>query len=132
MNEDYLWDKTGEPDPEIERLERVMGTLRYRPRKFELPVEPQARNSRTWMSLVAIAAGIAIAVVAAGVWLAANRPMTAEIARIELPLPYESPSVARPGIAPQSNEDAKRFVRTKFEKARFHRRGSTEQLMAER
>jgi hypothetical protein len=32
MNEDYLWDRTGPPDPEIERLERTLTPLRYRHR----------------------------------------------------------------------------------------------------
>ena len=32
MNDDYLWDRTGEPDPEIQQLEEVLGTLRYQPR----------------------------------------------------------------------------------------------------
>ena len=31
MTGDYLWDRTGWPDPEIVRLERVLGTLRYQP-----------------------------------------------------------------------------------------------------
>ena len=35
---DYLWDKTGEPDPEIERLESVLLNLRYDP----------ARRPPTW------------------------------------------------------------------------------------
>ena len=29
MNDDYLWDKTGQPDPEIQKLEEILGTLRY-------------------------------------------------------------------------------------------------------
>lgn len=28
MNDDYLWDRTGDPDPEIAHLEKVLGTLR--------------------------------------------------------------------------------------------------------
>ena len=26
MNEEYLWDKSGEPDPEIAQLEEILGT----------------------------------------------------------------------------------------------------------
>jgi hypothetical protein len=29
MNEEYLWDRTGEPDPETVRLETVLGQLKY-------------------------------------------------------------------------------------------------------
>jgi hypothetical protein len=32
MNDDYLWDRSGAPDPEIERLEEVLAPLRYRHR----------------------------------------------------------------------------------------------------
>ncbi|MCL5287597.1 MAG: hypothetical protein M1453_06335 [Acidobacteria bacterium] len=28
MNDNYLWDKSGKPDPEVERLENLLGTLR--------------------------------------------------------------------------------------------------------
>jgi hypothetical protein len=30
MNDDYLWDRSGPPDPEIERLEKTLAPLRYR------------------------------------------------------------------------------------------------------
>ena len=30
-DDDYLWDGSGEPDPEIQRLEKSLGALRYRP-----------------------------------------------------------------------------------------------------
>jgi hypothetical protein len=37
-DDDYLWNRTGRPDPEVERLEQVLGTLRSaRP-----PVPPPA------------------------------------------------------------------------------------------
>ena len=29
MSDDYLWDRSGPPDPEVEHLERVLGTLRH-------------------------------------------------------------------------------------------------------
>src|SRR5947209_5089622 len=29
MNDDYLWDRSGEPDPELAHLEEVLGTLRW-------------------------------------------------------------------------------------------------------
>ena len=32
MNEEYLWDRSGPPDPEIEQLERTFAPLRYRHR----------------------------------------------------------------------------------------------------
>ena len=70
MKEDYLWDKTGEPDPEIQQLEEIMGTLRYQPKPLELPQDlrtPQRR--RNHFPLVAIAATVLLALLAAGLWL---------------------------------------------------------------
>jgi len=29
MKEDYLWDGSGEPDPEVQRLEKVLGRYRH-------------------------------------------------------------------------------------------------------
>ena len=34
---DYLWDKTGEPDKDVEQLENLLGTLRYQPRPLDIP-----------------------------------------------------------------------------------------------
>jgi hypothetical protein len=34
---DYLWDKTGEPEEDVERLENLLGALRYQPRPLEIP-----------------------------------------------------------------------------------------------
>ena len=33
MNDDYLWNGTGEPDPEIQKLESVLGRLRHDPER---------------------------------------------------------------------------------------------------
>ncbi len=67
MNDDYLWDKTGEPDPEIQKLEEILGALRYQPKPLELPQEPPQR--RNHFPLLAIAASVLLALIAAGVWL---------------------------------------------------------------
>jgi len=77
MNDDYLWDKTGEPDAEIKRLEEVLGALRYQPRPLAL--SPNARVTRRFRIFpsLAIAAGIALMLLAAGLWLTLNRQRTA-------------------------------------------------------
>jgi hypothetical protein len=70
MKEDYLWDKTGEPDPEIQQLEEILGALRYQPKPLEIPQNlPTPRQRRNHYSLVAIAASVLLALLAAGVWL---------------------------------------------------------------
>lgn len=65
MNDDYLWDKSGEPDPEIKELEEILAPLRYQPQPLKLPVA----RKRNYFPLLAIAATVLIALLAAGVWL---------------------------------------------------------------
>src|SRR5882672_10011428 len=44
MKDDYLWDRSGEPDPEVQKLEKVLGRYRHdrpakiRPRFLNLPL----------------------------------------------------------------------------------------------
>ena len=64
MNEEYLWDKSGEPDPQIQELEEILAPLRYQPTPLELPVVPR----RNYLPL-AIAATVLIAVLITGLWL---------------------------------------------------------------
>jgi hypothetical protein len=42
MSDDYLWDKSGKPDPEVERLERTLARLGHRGEPLELPEEIEA------------------------------------------------------------------------------------------
>jgi len=67
MNEDYLWDKSGEPDPEIQRLEEILGPLRYQPKPFATPTNLATRRRR-YFPLLAIAATVLLALLAAGIW----------------------------------------------------------------
>ena len=69
MKEDYLWDKSGEPDPDVQQLEEILGTLRYQHRELEIP-NPSRRPS--YFPVLAIAATVALALVAGGLWLRAQ------------------------------------------------------------
>jgi hypothetical protein len=70
MNEDYLWDASGTPDPEIQRLESVLADFRHADRALVLPAELPAapRKFRTllipMLSLPRLAAAAAILLVA--------------------------------------------------------------------
>ena len=64
MNEDYLWDKSGEPDPQIQELEQILAPLRYQPKPLALPVV----RKRNYLPL-AIAATVLIALLITGLWL---------------------------------------------------------------
>ena len=112
MNDDYLWDRTGEPDPEIEELERVMGTLRYQAPPLEIPagVEPQRRTTTPHMMSPrwAVAAAIAVIVLGLGVWLSMQRRSTPGVAKTDTPpSPTRSadPETAKaPPVAPSSKD----------------------------
>ncbi len=60
MNEDYLWDRSGPPDPEIERLERTLAPLRYRHRA-KLCETPH-QSAVAWWAIPAAAAVVLAAV----------------------------------------------------------------------
>ena len=75
MNEDYLWDKSGEPDSEIERLENTLGRLRYqRPiEPLPLPVSSPRAFRYGFSPMLAAAAAFVILLLAGGVWLSLRR-----------------------------------------------------------
>jgi hypothetical protein len=57
MNEEYLWNRTGEPDPETVRLEQLLGHLRYRGAKASA-LPPGFRPARWLATAAVVAAGI--------------------------------------------------------------------------
>ena len=72
MKDDYLWDQSGEPDPEIQELEQILAPLRYQSAPLELPNElpvTRRRARRNYFPLLAIAATVVLALLAAGLWL---------------------------------------------------------------
>ena len=95
MNDDYLWDKSGEPDPQIQELEEILAPLRYQPKPLELPNQLPRRN---YFPLLAIAATGLIALLAGGVWLKL-RKQPAEP-------PQEAKSVV-PSVPPSVYEEPK-------------------------
>jgi len=80
MNDDYLWDKSGESDPETERLEHLLGKFHCQPQPLNLPLDLPVTPSRRVLSpSLAAAAAVALIAVAVGVWLSwqASREETA-------------------------------------------------------
>jgi hypothetical protein len=85
MKEDYLWDKTGEADADVRRLEALLGGLRYEPRRLALPAKPVQVSARREAYLfpalrLAAVAAIALLALAATLWLTLRRhdPATPE------------------------------------------------------
>jgi hypothetical protein len=72
MRDQYLWDRTGEPDPDVVRLEGSLGALRHRRRALDYTRMPAARPARSafWTfprALLAAAAGV-VGLVAVAYW----------------------------------------------------------------
>jgi hypothetical protein len=70
MNNNYLWDRSGKIDPDIQQLEETLGTLRYQPQPLQIPTSLQIGRRRSFYPLMAIAAAIALLAVALGLWFA--------------------------------------------------------------
>jgi hypothetical protein len=87
MSDDYLWDRTGEPDPDIQQLEKVLGTLRYQPRPLVIPAQRQSLFKpslrRSYAPPLAIAATIAVMLLGLGLWLGLQRRQTIEVVKTE-------------------------------------------------
>jgi len=81
MKNDYLWDGSGEPDPEVRKLETLLGGLRHtRPAPefpavvaAQQPARPRIVQSR-WFAFAAAAAVLLIAATAV-VWLRPKSPV---------------------------------------------------------
>src|SRR5579864_4316188 len=77
VENDYLWNGSGEPDPEIQKLEVLLGRYRHDRPSPEFPaIFPQERwtvrlrNMRFFPALVAAAAGVVVAVgVSLVIWM---------------------------------------------------------------
>ena len=89
MNDDYLWNKTGQPDPEIQQLEEILGTLRYQPKPLVIPDDVRVPRRRNYFPLLAIAASILLAMVAGSIWLRTRSRTEApkQQAQLESPTP---------------------------------------------
>jgi hypothetical protein len=96
MNDDYLWDKTGQPDPQVQQLEEILGTLRYQPKPLDLPERLPQR--RSYFPLLAIAASVLLAIVAGAVWLRMR-------SRSEVPPSSQAQVEKKVQPAPQTTEE---------------------------
>jgi hypothetical protein len=98
---DYLWDKTGEVDAEAERLEELLGTLRFQPRTFEVPATlpvvrraPRAVSHFSWARLAVAASLVLVAL--AGAWLVMIRQRANVALQIATTQPAKENATAQP------------------------------------
>lgn len=111
---DYLWDKSGEPDPEVQQLEEILGTLRYQPRPLEIPAGLQTglpgsrrRNFfRDFGPRLAIAATIGVLLVGLGLWFGLQRLQRGQPSEIvKTPGKLEGNNSPTPAAASSPNEN---------------------------
>jgi len=126
MNDDYLWDKSGEPDPQIQELEEILGTLRYQPKPFEIPRDVPATGRRKYFPLLAIAATLLVALLAAGIWFRMRTSNSVQPQQARVP---EAPPVEKV-IAPVGPE--KSPAPEKNILVRKHRSRSSSSVLAKR
>ena len=98
MNDDYLWDKTGQPDPQIQQLEEILGTLRYQPKPLALPDDLRVPHRRNYVPLMAIAASVLLAILAGSIWLRLRSRVEApkQQAKVETPTPRPEEKAPQP------------------------------------
>jgi hypothetical protein len=103
MNEEYLWDKSGEPDPEIQQLEQMLETLRYEPKPLDLSGEVQPRSSNRYLPLMAIAATVLIALIAGALWLRVKTKTNSQLHDAYVQSPKPQPVI--PSVEDKKKED---------------------------
>jgi hypothetical protein len=127
LNEDYLWDRTGEPDPEIKKLEEILGTLRYQPRPLEIPAGVEPRNQRFPFSglrlapQLAVAAAITALALGLGLWVIMQRQAVPELAKTE-GTPVTNTQSTQTAVAPsKANDSSPALAPERDEKSQRHR-----------
>ena len=114
MKDDYLWDKSGEPDPEIQELEEILAPLRYQPKPLELPNDVRSVRRHNYLPLLAIAATVLIALVAAGIWLRARKQQAdppPQEAKAVAPSVYKEPEIVKSTDLPKQPVVHRRSVK---------------------
>lgn len=108
MNDNYLWDKSGKPDEEVQHLEALLSEFRYQPRPLVLPEETPKRMIFSYfqaatLRYAAIAAVVLLAL-GLGLWLK-FRPTQEQIVNnptVATPTPKVEDKQEAPGVKPEN------------------------------
>jgi hypothetical protein len=100
MEDNYLWDRSGEPDQEVQELEEILGALRYQPRPLEIPVNVLVSRRRSFVPAMAIAAAIALLAILLGLWFSFNRRQAVPALEAKHDSQIDQNKNAEPQVAP--------------------------------
>ena len=106
---DYLWDRSGEPDKEIQELEELLAPLGYRPRPLQIPADVAPERRRRLYPALAIAATIALAALALGLWLTISHDSAVQPSQVA-GTPVQKPDPKDEIPPPQVPEEQERIV----------------------
>jgi hypothetical protein len=81
MNDNYLWDRSGPPDPQIEHMERALEPFRFRPQPERL--DAPAPRARRWRWAVAAAAVVLFAAWLSRAFLTPSAATAWQVAGVE-------------------------------------------------
>ena len=109
MNNDYLWDRSGEVDPELKQLEETLGALRYQPRPLEIPASVRPGRRGKFFPALAIAATIALVALGLGVLLSLNHGQATPPKEAHQSAPAERQKDGSPKLS-ASPEEPKQIV----------------------
>lgn len=116
MRDQYLWDRTGEPDPDVVRLEGSLGELRHRHRALDYTGMPAARPARTafWtFPRTVLAAAASVTVLAAVAYWGRPAPVPAAVPSLWVATPLEgAPRVDAGPLRGEARLDAEGWVET--------------------
>ena len=129
MNDDYLWDRSGEPDPEVERLERVLGKYRYQDKPLSPALRSRLSERRVgWIRLAAVAA--AILIVLAGLWIfkVRNKSVTTPIQSANTDRPEERDKKQSAAPPAKETENVSTVAIARRAPRKIHRNASTRTL----
>ena len=102
MNDNYLWDRSGEPDPEIQELEELLGELRYQPQPLQIPAGIPVGRQRSFFLPATIAAAIIMAVVLSALWIRFNKkPVSPPLEARQDKVLNPAPEVKQPAPVPE-------------------------------
>lgn len=107
MEDNYLWDRSGEPDPQIQELEQLLGTLRYIPKPLAIPAQIQPARRRSFVPALAAAAAIALLALMLGLWFGFNRRQASVLTAGSNP-PVDRPLPTSAAPASSGNETTAR------------------------